>query len=558
MTITRIHAALAAFLLLAVVSCSGGEEGATKDGSGAPATSGVSIDSTPVRGDWLIYNLSSEPGTLNPITATDAYESIINSNIYETLVKRDPDSLEIVPLLAESWDISADKLTYTFKLRGGVKWQDGTPFTSADVIYSFERIMDPAVDSAHLKNYLKDVTKVEALDTHTVRFTYSKPYFLALEVCGGMSIVPMHIFSRMEDDVDFNSHPAGREPIGTGPYRFLRWDTGKEVVLTRNVDYWGEQPYLDRIIYKIITDSTVSLQVLKRGDIDVAGLSAIQWEKQTSSKGFNASYSKLSYFRPNYSYIGWNTQKSLFSDAVVRRAMSHFLDREMILKKILFDLGVVITNPFFVNSPEYDKSITPITFDPAKGAELLDLAGWIDTDGDGIRDKDGGKFEFEFLIPNGSDTGEKIATIYKERLSRHGIEMNIRKTEWAVFVQRLQEHKFDAVTLAWSMGVESDPYQIWHSSQTTKGSNFVGFTNKRADEIIEEARTEFDRQKRIELYREFSRIVHEEQPYTFLYCRKSTVAVNRRFHGVVVHPLGLETLEWYVPLALQKYTLPGS
>jgi peptide/nickel transport system substrate-binding protein len=184
---------------------------------------------------------------------------------------------------------------------------------------------------------------------------------------------------------------------------------------------------------------------------------------------------------------------------------------------------------------------------------LLDQAGWVDHDGDGIRDKDGVKFEFEFLIPNGSETGDKISTILKEELDKVGIRMNIRNTEWAVFTTRLNERKFDAVTLGWSMGVETDPYQIWHSSQLEQGSNFVGFSNREADRLIDEARTEFNRDKRIELYRKFSKIVHEEQPYTFLFCRKSTVALNKRFKGVVVYPLGLEPREWFVPPLLRRY-----
>ena len=176
-----------------------------------------------------------------------------------------------------------------------------------------------------------------------------------------------------------------------------------------------------------------------------------------------------------------------------------------------------------------------------------------DSDGDGIRDKDGVAFRFEFLLPTGSETGEKIATILKEELSRSGIDMSIRKIEWAVFIQSITERKFDAVTLGWSLGVESDPYQLWHSSQAEEGSNFVGFKNPRADVLIEEAREEFSRPKRIKKYEEFSRILHEEQPYTFLFARKSTVVVHRRFHNVRLYPLGFDTREWFVPEGLRKY-----
>ncbi|HEY7535684.1 MAG TPA: peptide-binding protein [Thermodesulfobacteriota bacterium] len=542
------------FLLLSIfllfvsvfISCKSGSGDIELTGDGYSKYS----DKEPVEGDWLIYHLGAEPATLNPITATDAYESIINSgNIYETLVKRDNETLEIIPLLVDRWEISDDKLVYTFFIKKGIKWHDGVPFTSDDVVFSYEKIMDPKVDAPALRSYYKEIKKVEALDDYTVRFTYARPYFLALEFCGGMNIVPKHIF----DKGDFNTNPAGRQPIGTGPYKFLAWNTGKEIILERNESYWGKKPNIKRVVFKIITDPTVTLQVLKRGEIDFAGLTPIQWAKQTSSERFKKQFEKLSYFTPNYSFIGWNMNTLFFSDKRVRTAMTYLVNRELILEKLIYNLGEVVTNPFYINSPEYDKLIKPYTYDPLKAKQLLDEAGWMDHDGDGIRDKEGVKFDFEFLLPSGSITGEQISTILKEELKKVGIKMNIRRLEWAVFTKQLDERKFDAVTLSWAMGVESDPYQIWHSSQAEKGSNFIGFKNKEADQIIEQARIEFNRKKRIELYRRFADIVHAEQPYTFLFCRKSTVALSHRFKGVKVHPLGLDPLEWFVPLPLQRY-----
>ncbi len=516
----------------------------------ALASALLSCKSQDKNGNWLIYHLSAEPATLNPITATDAYEGIITGgNVYETLVERDNETLELKPLLAESWTISDDKLTYTFTIRKGIKWQDGTPFTADDVVFSYETIMDPKVDAPQLRSYYQEIKNVEAVNEHTVKFTYARPYFLALEFCGGIPIVPKHVFEKG----DFNTNPAGRAPIGTGPFRFVKWTTGREVVLEKNDDYWGEKPHLNKIVFRIINDPSVTLQVLKREELDVASLTPIQWEMQTSSADFDRNFDKFSYYTPNYSYIGWNSTKPFFSDKRVRRAMTHLVNRDLILDKIMFDLGAVVTNPFYINSPEYDKDIKPIPYDPARARALLDEAGWTDHNGDGIRDKDGVKFSFEFLIPGGSETGEKIATILKEELDKMGIAMEIRKTEWAVFTSRLNDRKFDAVTLAWSMGVESDPYQIWSSTQAESGSNFVGFKNAEADRLIETARQEFDRPKRIELYRKFSEIVNEEQPYTFLFCRKATVAVAKRFENVIVYPLGVDPIEWYVPAPLQKY-----
>ena len=186
----------------------------------------------PEVGGWLIRHLKAEPATLNPVTATDVYEGSVNGYIYESLLERDNRTLDLVPLLAETYEISPDRLSYLFTLREGVTWQDGEPFTSADVTFTFDRIVDPKVDCPHLKSYFKDLAKVEALDLRTVRFTFSKPYIKSLEMIGGQSIIPKHLFP----NGDFNTHPMGRKPLGTGQYRFVKWDTGKEIVLEKNDD----------------------------------------------------------------------------------------------------------------------------------------------------------------------------------------------------------------------------------------------------------------------------------------------------------------------------------
>ncbi len=254
-------------LVSALVSCNSSSDRNSENSEetkSAESTLGTDKDpagSGPVEGDWLIYHLSAEPGTLNPITATDAYESIINNgNVYETLIERDSETLELKPLLAESWEISEDKLTFTFKIKEDIKWQDGVPFTSEDVVFSYETIMNPKVDAPQLRSYYQEIRDVQAIDEHTVKFTYARPYFLALEFCGGMPLVPKHIFG----EGDFNTNPAGRKPVGTGPYKFVKWTTGREIVLEKNPDYWGEKPYLNRIVFRIITDPSVTLQVLKR------------------------------------------------------------------------------------------------------------------------------------------------------------------------------------------------------------------------------------------------------------------------------------------------------
>lgn len=317
-------------------------------------------------------------------------------------------------------------------------------------------------------------------------------------------------------------------------------------MLVRNEDYWGKKPHLQRIVFKIITDSTVALQVLKQGGLDMMSLRPIQWVKQTGNKRFLEHFQKLKYYLPSYSYIGWNLRKPLFQDRRVRQALTMLVNRQTILKELLFGLGTVVTGNFYINGPDYDHSIKPYPYDPAAAGALLKSAGWEDHDGDGILDRDGVPFSFEFLISSGSKFAEQLATILQENLKQVGIRMSIRKLEWAVFIQEIQQHDFDACTLAWSLSWESDPYQLWHSSQAAHGSNFVGFKNAEADQIIEEARKEFDAQKRHQLYHRFHEIIHEEQPYTFLFTTEALVAVARRFHNVQVYPMGLAPREWWV------------
>ncbi|HBD07121.1 MAG TPA: peptide-binding protein [Syntrophobacteraceae bacterium] len=508
---------------------------------------------TPDDGDWLVAHLSAEPATLNPITATDAYASQINQYIYESLLKRDEQTTRLVPELAESWDVAEDHLTYTFHLKKGVAWQDGVPFTARDVVFSYQRIQDPKVDAAHQRNYYRDIDQLEMLDDYTVRFRYRVPYYRALEVCGEMPIVPAHLFAEGDD---FNLHPIGRQPLGTGPYRLIKWDTGEQIVLERDDRYWGIKPHLRRIVFKVVTDSTVALEVLKQHGLDVMSLRPIQWSMQTRGKRFQQDFQKLKYYLPSYNFIGWNLRRPLFQDHPVRQAMTMLVNREPILKKILFGLGTVVSGPFYVNSPDYNQAIKPYPFDPKRALELLNEAGWTDHDGDRILDKDGVPFEFEFVISAGSKFAEQLATILQENLKQVGIKMRIRKLEWAVFIQKIDAREFDACTLGWSLGWDSDPFQVWHSSQVDKGSNFVGFVNEEADRIIVEARQEFDEAKRRQMYHRFHEIIHEEQPYTFLFTLEALVAVDKRFANVHVYPMGMVPKEWWVPKDLQRYRQP--
>lgn len=493
----------------------------------------------------LVRNLLDDPPHLNPYTNTSAYAGAVYGYIYESLLSIDNTTLAPKPWIAESWDVSPDGLAYTFHIRHDVTWSDGVPFTADDVIYSFKTLMDPKVDAAAQRSYFKDLDRVEKVDHYTVRFVFKRLYFRAVEQCGYLSIIPKHIF---DNGMDFNTHPANHRPIGTGPFVLGEWDYGRYIQLSRNERYWNHphMPKLKGMQFVIISDTNTSFQYLKKGGLDYSDdLRAIQWLRQTESPEFNARFKKYKFFPPGLSYIGWNGKRPFFKDRRVRQAMSMLLDRQKIVDKLQYGQAMLVSGPGYYYGPGYDRSIAPWPYDPARAAKLLDEAGWQDHDGDGIRDKDGVPFQFELVYGSGSPGGDRIGTILREDLAKMGIEMSLRPLEFSVLIKMLMSDSYDASLLAWAGGLpESDNYQIFHSSQIDGGSNRIAFSNPEADRLMEEIRVTINPEKRKALQYKLHALLHEEEPYTFLYIRASLAAVDRRFTDVVDYPMGFDLTEW--------------
>ena len=544
----------------------------------------------PVIGDWLLVHMLSDPEQLNPLTSNDAGASSILGYIFQGLLTRDPRTLELKPLLAESRPvISKDKLTYTFKIRRDATFQDGHPLTGEDVLFSIKALKCPLVNAPFIRVYYASVVDAQLVDDYTIRFITKEPYFLNEDVLGGIDVLPRHFYdpenllkdvtvrelsrgySRLPDNVrrfanNFNKN-YNRNPMGSGPYKFQSWKTGQEVILVRDQTYWGkgkpgiDQPYLDVYRYRVINNLDAALVRLKSGGLDTMNLQPLQHLRQTKSKRFRKNYQKLLYFSPGFTYIGWNNAHPIFRDKRVRKAMTYLTNRKQLVKTILFGFGQVIDSPIYRFRPEYDETLASYPYDPEKALGLLREAGWKDTDGDGVLDKviDGKStpFRFEIKFNSGNMIRKSVVLTLQDELKRHGISVTVRQLDWTIFLDDVRNHKFDAMVLGWAMSVrDPDSFQVWHSSQAeNKGSNMISYKNARVDKILEEYRREFDPKKRIELYREFQRILHDEQPYTFLFMGKSISAVHRRLRGVEVLPIGgLRPLEWWVPRSSQKYS----
>lgn len=492
--------------------------------------------------DVLVFSFRADPPVLNPVLGEDSSAFMVNQYIFDSLMGQNPDTLLPIPRLAARLLISPDHLSYTYYLRGGVKWHDGEPFGIDDVIYTFEKISDPKVDSP-LKAYLSELKSIEKVPGNAVKFTFKKAHFRTVYFLNGLKIIPKHIF---DNGNDLMSHAANRAPIGTGPFKFVEWKNGRSITLTRFENYWGEKPAIQGIVYKIIPDSTVNFQLLKKGAIDLAHLQPIQWAKETLDKPFGEKFTKHRYYTPNASFIAWNTRMPMFSDRRVRIAMTMLVDRQKILDKILFGEGLVVPTEFYPFGPDADKTIKPYPYDPKEAARLLDEAGWKDRDGDGIRDKDGVPFKFSLLFASGDRISKSLAILMREDLSRAGIVMNDLQLEWATMLGKIRQRDFDAAATGWANPFKYDPYHTWHSSQAEKGMNLSGFSDRDADRILKEAQLEFDAEKRSELFKKLQAIIHREEPSTFLFTAPVLIVVAKRFEDVVVHKSGVFITEWKI------------
>jgi len=544
-------------MAFALVGCSRQE-----DASVAPPASQnqtAPAGQTPVPGDWVVQAIGADPESLNPITDQDAVGQMIVSTIFEGLLVMDNYTLKLKPLLAESYEISPDQLTYTFHLRHGVTWHDGEPFTAADVKYSFDKIMDPKVDAAPLRSYFSNLKECEILDSYTVRFTATERYFKTLEMIGGMSIVPKHIFEKGEPD--FNKHPCNRAPIGTGPYKFVRWDTGSVIVLERNDNYWDKSlpRYPKRLVYQVLTESYVTTQLLKKGEIDlVEGMSPIQWERELAHTRSVSRLQKQVITYPAYSYMGFNLRNPFFADVRVRHAIDLLMPRDEILAQIFLNQYANKTSGYDPQaSANYNHDVAPTPHDPALARQLLSGAGWKNDHGDGLLYKDGKPLSFTLLYRAGSDDTEKEAELIQEAMKQAGIDLKLSRLQFAQMYQQVEDWKFDAMMGGWTMDINGDPAQIWSSSEADekKSSNFIGYKNPDADKLIAAGKLEYDDGKRAAIYRQLHQMIHDDYPVCFLFNPHSILLVSNRFQNVKTFaPIPCyDITTWWVPRELQKY-----
>ncbi|MBC7262747.1 MAG: peptide ABC transporter substrate-binding protein [Chloroflexi bacterium] len=440
---------------------------------------------------------------------------------------------EIVPDLATDWQISDDNLVYTFHLRDGVRWHDGVPFTADDVLFTIHAIQDPDFQGLPALADLWRSVKVEAPDAHTVRFTLQEPFapFLDYTTIG---ILPAHLLAdvpaKLLPDSQFNA-----QPIGTGPFE-LAEISAEHALLEANTHYYDQRPLLDKIEFRFYPDYPSVVQAYQRGEVHgICRVLPEQLEEVRRDETLTLYTAPLS----GYTLVFLNLDRPFFRDARVRQALLWATDRQGIVDRLLNGQGIVAHSPIMPSSWAYDPNILKYTYDPAKAEALLNEAGWLDMDGDGVREKEGIRLEFA-LLTNDDPTRVRIIEELARQWGQVGVKA-IPQTAGVAGVVRdfLVPRQFDALLYAWqSFPPDPDPYPQWHVSQIGEdGQNFSGYNNDAANLVMEEARVIADRSRRAELYKEFQRYFAEDVPSLLLYYPVYNYAISKTVFGVQVGPM---------------------
>ena len=448
-----------------------------------------------------------------------------------------------------------------FHLRPGVKFQDGHLVGADDVRFTYGAIMNPKNLSPLISNY-EPVKTVEVIDPLTVKIIYKRLYSPAVSTWG-LGILPEHLLNSQalekealrlgKDPKTFTLRQStfNRHPVGCGPFKFQTWKSDQYIILDRFDDYWEGPPNYHQYVYRIIPDLLTQEMEFYAGTIDSYGVQPHQVERLENDPRFQ-HFSGTSF---GYTYIGYNERRKPLDDPLVRRALGMAIDVNKIIKYVLYGQGERITGPFVKQTDYYNHNIKPLPYDPEGALKLLETAGWKRNKA-GRLEKNGKPFTFTLITNNGNDLRKAILAIAQDAWKQIGIDVRTDILEWSVFLQeRIYKLDFDAVVLGWQMDIEPDLFQIFHSSQTLPFQlNYVGFKNKKADDLIIKIRQEYNHDRQVELCHRLHAIIADQQPYTFLYVGRWTAVLDKRIVIKTVDTTGAVRYEKITPTKTGSYS----
>ncbi len=496
--------------------------------------------------------LPADVKSTNPVLASSTYETWINGLTGFGLFSFDDKMEPFAPSdVVVSWQTSKDKLYDKVVMRDDLVWSDGKPITAHDVAFSFQLIMNPKVPIPAVRTGMETILWIEAYDDHTLIYFHRDP--LATNVWNlNFPVIPKHIYEESVNDdptlADSDYHLKYEEnPVCGGPYKFVKRLKGREIVLQRREDWFmhdgkkvRHKPNFKTVRFRVIEDSNTALLALKSGQIEEMEFQPEQWIDQTTGDDFYKLNTKARGEQWVYYYFGWNMETPYFKDVRVRQAMSYCVDYDHLLNTLCYGLYPQSSSEYHKDSWAGPKTPrTPYKQDLEKAEELLEEAGWVDNDGDGVREKEinGKKVKFEFSVMcSNQQLRIDICTSLKESLDRIGIVCNVQPTEFTVMQERAREGKFQAQFAGWGTG--ADPFSTENLWGTGQERNYVNYSNKEVDDLFAKAKFELERDKRAEYYRKIDDILWEAQPYTWLYYRSAFYGFNKNLRGYSFSPRG--------------------
>ncbi len=487
----------------------------------------------PDRGGVYVEGIAGNPQYLNPLLSQyNQVDDTLVSLLFNGLTQLDEQG-NVVPDLAEGWQVSDDGLVYDFRLRPGLVWHDGHPVTAADVLYTVGAMQSEEFPGVSWLSTLWRTVKVEAPDGPdglTVRFTLSQllPSFLDYTTVG---LLPAHIWKDVPI-AQMRESQYNTRPVGTGPFKVDRI-TATRADLVVNPRYPGKTPYLTGISFRFYPDHESLLPAYDRNEIDgISWLWPTDMDAVSDHPDMNVFTSPISGYTLIYLNQD-NPNTPFFKEREVRQALIYALDRQGLIDRVMHGQAIVANSPILPGTWAYDSEIPAYFYNPENSKALLEQAGWVDSDNDGIRDRDGIPLSFILM-------GENKALL--EEISQMWAAIGVRAIVQEVSLPGLTAdflapRTFDAAVVQWELSGDPDPYPLWHSTQITEGQNYSGWNDRAADEAIERARTTNDQAKRREEYILWQRLFAEEAPALMLYHPVYTFGVRNKIHDVSVGPM---------------------
>ncbi len=502
---------------------------------------------TPAYGGRIVTAMPDDIYNLNFVDFKTSSELEIIYLISDSLVSYDS-NLNIVPRLAEKWVTNKENTEITFYLRKGVKFTDGIELTAKDVKYSYNCVFDPKNNMPDIADSFKDMRKIKIIDKYTVKFLFSRPQPFILDYFVDYFILPEHIYNTKK--YTFQNNPANKKPVGTGPFKLVKWEKNREIVLEANKNYFLGRPYLDKIIYIKGGNVNIAFERLKRGDFDILPVSITTWKFKTQLPEIRNNFVKYKYYLFAFYYIAWNTHKKPLSDRRVRLALAYLSDLERFNKLSFFGLYKVAVSPIHPQSKYFNKNLQPFPYDPERAKKLLNEAGYMDRDGDGLlEDKKGNILTINILTQSLGGVFQKIPVFLQENFRKAGIKTIVNVEEAGIYAKKLAKLDFDGVLGGWS--ITPTPTYLYmmfspvvNSSYTMNLNNYV---NPELVKLLDKLNRSFNEQERINICYRIQDILYKEQPYLFLFYPSALVLAHKRYRNLKPSPLGM--FKWYPGLA---------